>query len=174
MCLATMDESGDTGLRLGAGSSERFTIGMVLFQEEAEADACKASIRALRRSLGMKLTGKEAEFHFRDRGKAHREAFLSAVAPFPFKFYIGHDHQGPPLRAKHGARRSTCTSAGVLAIDQALPNMLEAKLLFDATSGRLFDWEFLRFLTKHAGYYDGLPVIKESLAWTRTRMTWFS
>ena len=41
--------------------------------------------------------------------------------------------------------------------------MLEAKLLFDATSGRLFDWAFLRFLTKHAGYYDGLPIIKESL-----------
>ena len=35
----------------------------------------------------MKLTGKEAEFHFRDMGKAHREAFISAVASFPFKFY---------------------------------------------------------------------------------------
>ncbi len=49
-----------------------------------------------------------------------------------------------------------------MALDRALPNMLEARLLFDATSSQRFDWEFLRFLTKHAGSYDGLPVIKET------------
>ncbi len=40
--------------------------------------------------------------------------------------------------------------------------MREAKLRFDATSSRKFDWEFLRMLRKHAGYRDQVPVIEET------------
>ncbi len=87
MCLAMMDESGDTGMKLGQGSSALFTIGMVLFQEEAQANACRARIQALRPELGMKLSGKKSEFHFREMDHERREAFLRAVAEFPFHFY---------------------------------------------------------------------------------------
>ncbi len=52
--------------------------------------------------------------------------------------------------------------AGALTLDQARNNMREAKLLFDATSSKAFDWEFLRFLKKHAGRSEGLPVIGET------------
>ena len=40
--------------------------------------------------------------------------------------------------------------------------MLEAKLFFDATSSRQFDWELLTFFKKHAGTYEGVPIIKET------------
>jgi hypothetical protein len=43
-----------------------------------------------------------------------------------------------------------------------LKEMLEAKLVFDATSSKKFDWAFLRFLKKHAGYRENRPVIKET------------
>lgn len=32
MCLAAMDESGDPGMKLRKGSSQLFTIGLLLFQ----------------------------------------------------------------------------------------------------------------------------------------------
>lgn len=162
MCLALMDESGDPGMKLSKGSSALFTIGLVLFPEESLAENCRAHIQALRRELGMKLQGKGAEFHFTKMAHRHREAFLSAVAEFPFQFFtatITKDRlSGHAWRKKDYVYQRT----GVLALDQALGGMLEAKLVFDATSSRKFDWDFLRFLKKHAGFYEGVPVIKET------------
>ncbi len=50
--------------------------------------------------------------------------------------------------------------AGVMTIDQVLEELLEAKLLFDATSSEKFDKDFLRFLKKHAGYHEKVQRIK--------------
>jgi Protein of unknown function (DUF3800) len=162
MCLATMDESGDTGMKLGQGSSALFTIGMVLFQEEAQANACRARIQALRPELGMKRSGKKSEFHFREMDRERREPFLRAAAEYPFHFYTCTITKERLSGKEWNKKQYMYQRAGVLTLDQARHNMLEAKLLFDATSSKTFDWEFLRFLKKHAGSYDGLPVIAET------------
>jgi hypothetical protein len=162
MCLATMDESGDTGMKLGNGSSSNFTIAMVLFQEVAPAEACRDRIRELRGKLGMKQSGKAAEFHFCRMGEEHREEFLRAVAEFPFLFYSCTLKKAELSRTGLGGKASMYRDAGVRTLDQALSNMLDAKLIFDATSSRQFDWDFLRFLKQHAGYYDEVPIIRET------------
>jgi hypothetical protein len=64
MCMAMMDESGDPGMKLGKGSSDLFTISLVLFPETAVAEACRQRIQELRHELGMKLSGQAASFHF--------------------------------------------------------------------------------------------------------------
>jgi hypothetical protein len=162
MCVAAMDESGDPGMKLGKGSSDLFTVGMVLFQQEAEAEACRARIQTLRVELGMKLSGKKAEFHFRAIGEEHRRAFLSAMAPFAFQFFSCTIDK-TRLSGKAWAKKEYMYKrAGMVTIDLAIGSMLEAKLLFDATSSRQFDWELLRALKKHAGYRGGRPVIKET------------
>jgi hypothetical protein len=110
----------------------------------------------------MKLHGKTAEFHFCKMGQEHREAFLTAVAGFPFRFFTATLVKERLTGKAWHKKDYVYQRAGVLALDQALGGMLEAKLVFDATSSRKFDWEFLRFLKKHAGYYETLPVIKDT------------
>jgi hypothetical protein len=162
MCVAAMDESGDPGMKLGKGSSDLFTIGMVIFQKEYEAEACRGRIQALRLDLGMKLSGKKAEFHFRAMGEAHRRAFLSAVAPFAFQFFSCTIDK-TRLSGKAWEKKDYMYKrAGMMTLDLAIGSMLEAKLLFDATSSRQFDWQFLRALKKHAGYRGERPVIKQT------------
>lgn len=162
MCLAAMDESGDPGMKLGKGSSRLFTIGLLLFQEEAQAEACRGRIQALRKALGMKLSGKNAEFHFSKLGADFREAFLVAVANDPFQFFSCTIDKARLSGRAWNKKEYLVHRAGVLTLDLAAPQMREAKLLFDATSSRKFDWEFLRMLRKHAGYRDQVPVIKET------------
>jgi hypothetical protein len=162
MCFATMDESGDTGLKLGKGSSDLFTIAMVLFAEEAQAAACRTRIQALRPELGMKLSGKAAEFHLGKMGEEYRTAFLNAVAPFSFRFFSCTIDKARLSGKAWQKKDYMYERAGIMTLDMALADMLEAKLVFDATSSRRFDWEFRRALKKHAGYCENLPVIKET------------
>src|SRR5260370_22060164 len=151
MCFAAMDESGDTGLKNGKGSADLFTIAMVLFAEEAHADGCRARIQALPPELGMKLSGKATEFHFRKMDKKHRTAFLKAVACFPFKFFSCTIDKARVSGKAWQKKAYMYQRAGIMALDMALAEMLEAKLVFDATSSRRFDWEVLRLLKKNAG-----------------------
>jgi hypothetical protein len=162
MCLALMDESGDAGMKINKGSSALFTIGLVLFQEDSHAEGCRASIQALRPELGMKLHGKAAEFHFASTTPEHREVFLSKVAGFSFQFFTATITKARLSGRTWHKKEYMYQRAGTLALDQALKDMLEAKLVFDATSSKKFDWDFLRFLKKHAGFYERVPVIKET------------
>jgi hypothetical protein len=83
--LAFVDESGDTGLKLGQGSSELFVIAMVVFEDHDEATAADQRITLLRRELALP---ESCEFHFTNCSIARREAFFKALATFEF-FYLG-------------------------------------------------------------------------------------
>jgi len=157
-----MDENGDPGMKLDQGSSSSFTICMVLFKELEQAEACKNKIQQLRQELGMKLSGRESEFHFNSLSVQRRKAFLVAVAEYSFRYFactiVKEKLSGKAWQKKDYMYQR----AGILTLDQALEECLEAKLLFDATSGEKFDREFLRILKKHAGYADKVPRIKET------------
>ena len=83
--LVFVDESGDTGRKVGAGSSELFTIVLVYFEDENEAQATDDRISMLRRELNKPAN---FEFHFQDNSDQIRQAFFEAVVPFNF-FYLG-------------------------------------------------------------------------------------
>ena len=50
--LVFIDESGDPGLKTDQGSSRFFTIGLVVFEDHDEAQACDDRIMLLKRELG--------------------------------------------------------------------------------------------------------------------------
>jgi hypothetical protein len=162
MCLLLMDEHGDTGLKLGQGSSATFTVCMVLFKEQEQAAACKARFQPLRQALGMKLSGRDSEFHFTALSPARRKAFLEMIAEFPFRYYACTLKKEKLSGRAWQKKDYVYQRAGVMALDQVLNDLLEAKLLFDATSGEKFDKDFLRFLKKHAGYHEKLRRIKDA------------
>ena len=82
--LIFIDESGDPGLKLKQGSSQFFTVSLVVFEEHEEATACDQRIELLKRELGWKGTD---EFHFKNNSNRVREIFLKAVSPYSFFYY---------------------------------------------------------------------------------------
>jgi hypothetical protein len=162
MCLLLMDESGDPGMKLGRGSSNLFTVCLVLFPDEAEAERCRARIQDLRIELGMKPSGKGSEFHFWKAAHERRNAFLTAISAFSFSFFTTTIVK-ERLSGKAWLKKNYMYErAAVMAIDLARDDLLEAKLHFDATSSRSFDWALLRTLKGHVGLYEGVPVIKQT------------
>lgn len=85
MMLVFVDESGDPGLKIIEGASRYFTIGVVWFDDQEEADACDQRIGLLKRELGYEAG---FEFHFSHNSRRQRLAFLQAVSPYSF-FYSG-------------------------------------------------------------------------------------
>ncbi|MGH9844302.1 MAG: DUF3800 domain-containing protein [Blastocatellia bacterium] len=82
--LVFIDESGDPGLKTDQGSSRFFTIGLVVFEDHDEAQACDDRITLLKRELGW---SEDSEFHFKTNSNRVRRAFLEAVAPYNFFYY---------------------------------------------------------------------------------------
>ena len=160
--LLLMDENGDTGLKIGHGSSDTFTICSVLFKDQAQAAACKERFEPLRKELGMKALGQglRVPLHCPEFGPAR--AFLKMIAEFPFRYYAC-TLEKKSLSGKAWQKKDyVYQRAGVMTIDQCLDELLGAKLLFDATSGEKFDKEFLRFLKKQAGYHEKVQRIKQT------------
>jgi len=82
--LVFVDEAGDTGLKLGHGSSPFFIITLVVFEHDDEAVACDQGISQLRRKLGL---SSDFEFHFKETSRRLKKLFFEAVAPYRF-FYV--------------------------------------------------------------------------------------
>lgn len=79
--LIFMDESGDTGFKLGQGSSAYFVIMLVLLKEAAHAEAIREDIENLRGDLHW-----SKEFHFSKTPDNIRGAFLETTARHPLAF----------------------------------------------------------------------------------------
>ena len=82
--LVFIDESGDTGRKIGKGSSRYFVISLLVFEDNEEALNCNQRISLLRKELKL---SDNFEFHFQDNSYAVRESFLSAVNPYQFMYF---------------------------------------------------------------------------------------
>lgn len=79
--LIFMDESGDTGFKLGQGSSAYFVIMLVLVKDPPLAKAIREDLETLRGDLRW-----HKEFHFSKTPDNVRESFLSITARHPLLF----------------------------------------------------------------------------------------
>ncbi len=82
--LVFVDEAGDPGLKLGQGSSQYFVVGLVIFEDNEEAQAADDRITLLRREMRL---DPRFEFSFNRCRRQFREQFLQAVAPYEFFYY---------------------------------------------------------------------------------------
>ncbi len=82
--LVFIDESGDSGLEIDKGASRFFTVGLVVFEDHDEAQACDQRIELLKTELRWTPA---SEFHFKRNSHHVRTAFLRAVAPYNFFYY---------------------------------------------------------------------------------------
>jgi hypothetical protein len=77
--LVLIDESGDPGFKLTRGSTPRFVVVMVIFQDYQEAERAGKAIGETRERLRVK-----PEFKFSKCHDNIRDAFFQAVAPYNF------------------------------------------------------------------------------------------
>lgn len=82
--LIFIDESGDSGLKIHAGSSKYFVIALVGFEDHDEASAVDDRISLLRKEQRVP---NNFEFHFNKLKPAYRRTFLEAVARYNFFYF---------------------------------------------------------------------------------------
>lgn len=151
--LVFIDESGDTGLKVAAGSSEFFVVALITFEDHDEATACDQRIELLRRELG---NGGE-EFKFSKLPGKKREAFFDAVAPYSF-FYFGIAIQKARLYGKgFQFKESFYKYACSLVFENAKPHLKDAIVIIDGSGSR----EFKQQLDSYLKRKTGLGVIKK-------------
>ena len=143
--LVFVDEYGDTGLKLGQGSSDFFTVALVVFRENDEAQRVDDRIAALRAEL-RKPAG--FEFHFTDNNDEVREAFFRAVAPHDF-FYIGlvvnkAKLHMPGFTFRESFYKDICGQV----FDQAKAQLENATVRIDRSGGEGFRRELAAYLKR--------------------------
>ena len=82
--LVFIDESGDCGLKIHAGSSRYFVVALVGFEDSDEAAAVDERISLLRKEQRVP---DNFEFHFNKLKSGHRRTFLEVVARYNFFYF---------------------------------------------------------------------------------------
>lgn len=82
--LVLLDESWDTGFKFDKESSKYFSIWMVIFNDNEDAEDCDKRIDLLKKELGKPSN---FEFHYAKSSSKIKEAFFNAVAPYNFFYY---------------------------------------------------------------------------------------
>jgi hypothetical protein len=160
--IAAMDDSGEPGLELGAGSSEYFALTVVIFSNHEQASACQERMLRLKTELHLK---ERFEFKFTKCTHRQRLAFFDAVLPYDFR-YLSRVIKKEHLRGKAAwkKREFFLLRALDLILEGARPHLLNAKLFFDECGGVELDRTIKRYLQKNAGKHEGVPRIKEAKA----------
>lgn len=143
--LAFIDESGDPGLRPLPGSSRYFVVSVVVFDDEAAAEALNRRLDRLRAQLGFHPN---QEFKFNKLSRDLRLRFLAAINPFAFRYYAIVLDKPWVRPADLPDRRSVRTFASTLALSEASVTLQHATVVIDGTEGRAFKRELSQALRK--------------------------
>ncbi len=149
--LVFVDESGDTGLKFEKGSSERFVVTLVIFEDVEDAHAAESRIKKLRHELGLK---KDFEFHYSGMKSRYREPFFKALGQQQF-FYctISINKRklvGPGFKNKESFYKYACR----LVFENAKPLLDNAKIVIDGSGSREFKRELSSYLKRHMNSKD--------------------
>ena len=144
--LVFIDDSGDSGFKLGKGSTDFFVIAMVCFNDELEAEKVALAIKELKRELNF---FENKEFRFFKTSKDHRTRFLNAINKFNFKVRAIVVDKKIVYSLKLRTDKNSFYS---YFIKEALKNsggeILNAKIKIDGGGDRVFRKSFLGYLKR--------------------------
>lgn len=158
--LVFIDESGDTGRKIGYGSSLYFVITLLLFEDKEEAVACDQRINLLRRELELPP---DFEFHFAVNSERIRFAFLNAIQPYHCVFFsvvIDKDPSklwGPGFVTKQSFYQYACH----MVFANALPYLRNATVILDKSGSPDFRNRLAKYLRDRLNNRSGDPIIKK-------------
>lgn len=138
--LVFVDEAGDPGFKSGA--SKQFTLTLVRFTENKEAEATSRAIDKLRDRL--RLT-QNTEFHFNESTNNHRKMFLQAVSGFEFSVISVVVNKAMLVSEGVGNKKAFYKFVCTLAVEEAKDYLVEANVTLDSCG----DVNFKREIAKH-------------------------
>ena len=157
--LVFIDESGDTGMKLGSGSSSaQFIVSLVLFEELEMAEKADRRIETLRSQLGV---APGFEFHFSKLKADWREQFLRELGRIDFFYFaVVIDKASLAEKGFHSPAelyRYACR----LVFECAKPYLTEATVVMDGAGSRPFKRELTSFLRRKVNEGEGARKIRK-------------
>ncbi len=143
--LVFLDESGDSGMRDRSGSSAYFIVTAVLFEDHEEAEACDKRIAELRDELGKR---ENFEFHFNSCSNALRLRFLTAVSHFDFFYHSVVLDKSRLWNKGFHDKESFYKYAAGLVFENAKPQLIQSKVVFDKCGNRDFRKQLRKYLQR--------------------------
>jgi len=130
---------------MNKGSSEHFTVCLVIFEENEEAQSADDRIALLRTELNLSA---DFEFHFNDNSDGVRQAFLKAVVPYNF-FYFGFvvnkaQLYGDGFKNKESFYKYICG----LVFENAKPHLSDAIVKIDGSGDQTFKRQLCSYLKR--------------------------
>lgn len=143
--LVFIDESGDAGFKVAAGSSPVFALAMIIFDDHAEAARTQAVVATARVRLGVK-----PEFKFNKCRADLRDGFFDAISDHCFrvraivvkKDFIWSERLRSDVDSFHRFFLKTMMKFD----DQALK---EAKVVIDGSGDREFKRSLRTYIQRH-------------------------
>jgi hypothetical protein len=165
--LVLIDESGDCGLKFGAGSSELFVCVAVVFSDTFSADACERAIDGLRLQIHKPPS---FEFHFSESSNKVREAFFRTVNHENFR-YAGFVVEKRKLYSERFQDPKQVYEFAVgLVCEQVKPLLDNSKIIIDKNGDRRFKRRLERTLKRQMTNSEAYAALRRSPWRTRNRI----
>ena len=145
--LVFVDESGDAGLKIEAGSSRYFVVVLLIFDDHEEAQAADERIELLRREMRL---DPRFEFRFNKCRRSFREQFLRAIASYEFFYHGIVVNKDPSKLWGEGFKykNSFYKYAAGLVFQNAKAFLSNATVIIDGSGSRDFRRELEQYLKK--------------------------
>ena len=152
--LVFIDESGDTGFKVGKGSTQNFVVACVIFKDNLEAEKTSVAIKELKRELKV---SDDFEFKFSKCSKKFRTKFLEKVRKFDFQYravvMIKERIYGKELRRK---RESFHNYSMKMLIKHSIGTIENATLFIDGSGDRQFRRDAQRYLKRECNELENI------------------
>jgi hypothetical protein len=156
--LIFIDESGDSGLKVHAGSSKYFVVALVGFEDHNEVLAVDERISLLRKEQRLP---DNFEFHFNKLKPGYRRTFLATVARYNF-FYLAVVMNKANLAGhEFDLNESLYKYACGLIFENAKSRLSNAIVVIDESGSKNFKSELKRYLVRRLKDDSGKCFIKK-------------
>jgi hypothetical protein len=150
--LIFVDDSGDPGFKLGAGSSDYFVISLVIFDDDLAAEAAALKIKQYRRALGFP---DNSEFKFNKSRPAIKEGFLNCINDEDFRVRSLVVSKQDIYSAELRSNKNSFYSYVIKLVLQHSEGTIEnASIKIDGSGDRIFRKSFICYLRKELNQGD--------------------
>lgn len=144
--IVFIDDSGDPGFKIGKGSTSHFVIGMVVFNDELEAEKTAIAIRELKRELGF---DDNMEFRFFKTCHDYRLKFFQTINKFDFKIRCLIVDKSKIYSRELKSNKDSFYSYFIKEVLKHSNNtIINAKIRIDGSGDRLFKKNFFTYIRR--------------------------
>ena len=149
--LVFIDEAWDSGFKFDKNSSKYFTIWMVIFENDEDAEYCNKRIDLIKNELKLPKT---YEFHYKNDSDRIKQEFIKKIAPYDF-FYYWVVIDKSELNLTHlELRESFYNYACSLLFESVKSRLQNANIILDWWYGKAFDRNLQTYLRKKFNSYN--------------------